>query len=274
MDKEKKKAAISALVVKLTFMEDGKKVSKEISMKDIEQRKEIDTKVFYRRPEKLDMDAKKPNECTEEELIKYYGEPLDPKDVRTAEDLDQFYRYRSYVRILYTPFRLWASKDKLPGADKRTCGIKFIINSIDIIQLPYENTNTSTQKMIYSKYAFGKKNNEGENLLINQSVDNVFTSVEKTVEKHNKEIESEPVVEVKTEAKTDKKSKTEKKQMKVESESEESEESDGDSESQESEESEESEEDKPEPPKKTGKGGKTVVEPVKNTKTSNKKTKN
>jgi hypothetical protein len=275
MDKEKKKAAISALVIRLTFTEEGKKITKEVSMKDIEQKKEIDTKVFYRRPEKLDLDAKKPNECSEEELIKYYGEPLDPKDVRTAEDLDQYYRYRSYIRILYTPFRLWASKDKLPGADKRTCGIKFIINSIDIIQLPYENNNTSTQKMIYSKYAFGKKNNEGENLLINQSVDNVFTSVEKAIEKHEEKVIKTESDNNLTETKTDKKSKTEKKQMKVESDSEESEQSDEDEDqddnSSESAESEESEE-KPEPPKKT-KGGKTVVETVKNTKTSNKKTK-
>lgn len=272
MDKEKKKAAISALVVKLTFTEEGKKVSKEVSMKDIEQRKEIDTKVFYRRPEKLEPDAKKPSECTEEELVKYYGEPLEPKDVKTPDDLDQFYRFRSYVRILFTPFRLWASKDKIAGADKRTCGIKFIINSIDIIQLPYENTNTSTQKMIYSKYAFGKKNSDGEQLLINQTVDNVFTSVEKAVEKHN---EKEVKKDVTPDTTQDKKTKTDKKQMKVESESEESEESEGDDnqngESEESEESE-SEEEKPEPPKKT-KGGKTVVEPVKNTKTSNKKTK-
>jgi len=272
MDKEKKKVAISALVIKLTFTEDGKKITKEVSMKDIEQKKEIDTKVFYRRPEKIDLDAKKPNECSEEELVKYYGEPLDPKDVKTAEDLDQYYRYKSYIRILYSPFRLWASKDKLPGADKRSCGIKFIINSIDIIQLPYENNNTSTQKMIYSKYAFGKKSHEGENLLINQSVDNVFTSVEKAVEKHEEKVLKSGSD---TELKTDKKSKTEKKQMKVESDSEESEESDEDenededgSESVESEESEE----KPEPPKKT-KGGKTVVETAKNTKTPNKKTK-
>ena len=278
LDKDKKKAAIAALVIKLTFMEDGKKVSKEVSMKDIEQRKEIDTKVFYRRPEKLELDAKKPSECTEEELVKYYGEPMEPKDVRTPDDLDQFYRFKSYVRILYTPFRLWASKDKMAGADKRTCGIKFIINSIDIIQLPYENTNSSTQKTIYSKYAFGKKNSDGEHLLINQTADNVFTSVEKAVGKSESTVSKEVVTESKTDKtdKTDKKAKTDKKQMKVESESESeaesAEESGEESEEESSESAEESEEEKPQPPKKT-KGGKTVVEPVKNTKPSNKKTK-
>lgn len=228
MDKEKKKIAISSLVVKLTFMEDGIKVQKDVSMKEIEQRKEIDTKVFYRRPEKLDLDAKKPNECTEDELVKYYGDPLEPKDVRSADDLDKYYKYKSFVRLLYTPFRLWASKDKLPGADKRTCGIKFIINSIDIIQLPYENNNLSSQRVMYSKYAFGKKN---DNLLINQTTDNVFTGVEKQVVKQvEKQVEKEkPVVK-----------QVEKKQIEVESESdtessEESDESDSDSESSEEE---------------------------------------
>ena len=75
---------------------------------------------------------------------------------------------------------LWASKDKLAGADKRTCGIKYIIYQIDIIQIPYESTYSSSQKTIYSKYAFGKKN-----ILINQSVDSVFISADKSSDENN-----------------------------------------------------------------------------------------
>lgn len=262
LDKEKKKAAINALPIKLIFKdEEGKKETVEVLMKDIEQRKEIDTKVFYRKPEKLETGAKKPIECTEEELVQLYGDPMDPQDVRTPDDLDQFYRSRCYVRFLYRPQNLWASKDKMAGADKRTCGIKYIIYQIDIIQLPYEQNYSSSQKTIYSKYAFGKKN-----MLINQSVDSVFTSVDK---QEVKETVKETVKESTT--------KSTKKEMKVESDDEKSEaeseaESDAESES-ESEESESEEEVEVKPVKKGGKNAKTVVEtPSKNTK-ANKKTK-
>jgi hypothetical protein len=173
LDKDKTKAAISSLPIKLTFKgKDDEKETIDVLMKDIEQRKEIDTKIFYRKPDKLEQEVKKPFDCNEEELVQLYGDPMDPKDIRTPDDLDLYYRNNSYVRFLYKPLLLWASKDKMPGADKRTCGIKYIIHQIDIIQLPYENTNTSSQKMIYSKYAFGKKN-----ILINQSADTVFNSI-------------------------------------------------------------------------------------------------
>lgn len=267
LDKDKKKAAISALPITLTFKdEEGKKETVDVLMKDIEQRKEIDTKVFYRKPEKLEANAKKPSDCTEEELVQIYGDPMEPKDVRTPDDLDQYYRHRCFVRLLYKPMILWASKDKMAGADKRTCGIKYVVYQIDIIQIPYETNSSSSQKTIYSKYAFGKKN-----MLINQSVDSVFTSVDKSSD--------ENVVE---DTKKTEKSSSVKKEMKVESDSEDesddkAEESDSESESEaESEESESEEEVQVKPTKKGGKttaATKTVVEtPAKTTKT-NKKTK-
>jgi hypothetical protein len=263
LDKEKKKLAINALPIKLSFKDDqGKKETVEVLMKDIEQRKEIDTKVFYRKPEKIEQNAKKPFDCSEEELVQIYGDPMDPQDVRTPDDLDQFYRNRCYVRFLYKPMSLWASKDKMAGADKRTCGIKYIIYQIDIIQLPYEQNLTSTQRTIYSKYAFGKKN-----ILINQSVDSVFTSIEKSTN----EKESIPEITTTNKSAKDEKSKSTKKEMKVESEDEkssddksESEESESGSESEESEESESEEEVQVKPVKKGGKNAKTVVEtPIK-----------
>lgn len=266
LDKEKKKAAINALPIKLTFKdEDGKKETIEILMKDLEQRKEIDTKIFYRKPERLENSAKKPSDCSEEELVQLYGDPMDPQDVRTPDDLDQFYRSRCYVRFLYRPQNLWASKDKMAGAEKRTCGIKYIIYQIDIIQLPYEQSYNSAQKTIYSKYAFGKKN-----MLINQSVDSVFTSVD------NQEVK-ETVKEStnKTETKTD--TKTTKKEMKVESDDDKSDseaEADSDEEQEsesESDESESEEEVEVKPVKKGSKNAKTVVEtPSKNTKATKK----
>ena len=267
LDKDKKKAAINALPIKLSFKdEEGKKETVDILMKDIEQRKEIDTKVFYRKPEKLEINAKKPFDCSEEELIQLYGDPMDPQDIRTPDDLDRFYRNRCYVRFLYKPMLLWASKDKMAGADKRTCGIKYIIYQIDIIQLPYEQNFNSSQKTIYSKYAFGKKN-----VLINQSVDSVFTHGEKSVEKSVEKISTEETI--KTE-KNDK-SKLTKKEMNVESENVESEDEKSESEESESEESEsesESEEEvKVKSTKKVNKNTKTIVEPPsKNTKTNKK----
>lgn len=277
LDKEKKKAAINALLINLTFKDDeGNKKTVEVLMKDIEQRKEIDTKVFYRKPEKLEAGTKKPFDCTEEELVQLYGDPMEPQDVRTPDDLDQFYRSRCYIRFLYKPQNLWASKDKMAGADKRTCGIKYIIYQMDIIQLPYEQNYNSSQKTIYSKYAFGKKN-----MLINQSVDSVFTSVDK--QEVNETVKESTKSDVKSDVKSD--TKTTKKEMKVESDNEKSdseEESDKESDKESGEESQsESEESESEseeevevkPVKKGSKNVKTVVEtPSKNTK-ANKKTK-
>jgi hypothetical protein len=275
LDKDKKKAAINALLIKLTFKdEDGKKETIDVLMKDIEQRKEIDTKVFYRKPEKIDLDAKKPSDCTEEELVQIYGDPLESQDVRTPDDLDQYYRNGCYVRLLYRTSNLWASKDKMAGADKRTCGIKYIIYQIDIIQIPYGQNYNSSQKTIYSKYSFGKKS-----MLINQSVDSVFTSVDKlTNEKHIQPIQESVKETIKE--------KLNKKEMRVESEDEKSdsdnksetgsgsESEESGSESEESESDSESEEEvkvKVKPGKKVDKNAKTVVEtPSKNGKPTKK----
>lgn len=264
LDKDKKKAAISALPITLTFKDDeGKKETVNVLMKDLEQRKEIDTKVFHRKPEKLELGAKKPHECTEEELIQIYGDPMEPKDVRTPDDLDQYYGHRSYIRLLYRPRELWASKDKMAGAEKRTCGIRYIIYQIDIIQIPYESTFSSTQKSAYSKYAFGNK----KNMLINQSVDNTFTSADKTSDEN---ANNGKLSDVQKETKVESDSENEGPQSEAE---------DSGSESAESAESAESETESEEevqvkPAKKSGaKNTKTVVEtPAKATKT-NKRTK-
>jgi hypothetical protein len=247
LDKEKKKAAISALLIKLTFKDDdGKKETVDVLMKDIEQRKEIDTKIFYRKPEKLEQNVKLPSECSEEELVQLYGDPMDPKDVKTPDDLDKYYTHGCYVRFLYKPMLLWASKDKMPGADKRTCGIKYIINQIDIIKIPYETNYSSSQKTIYSKYAFGKKN-----MLINQSVDSVFTSTEKSSigTLKNEELNKNVNVEKSKLSPT-------KKEIKVESDNEEEDDdNDEDDDEEEEEESSESESEEEVQVKPTRRGG-------------------
>lgn len=275
IDKDRRKALLATLVFKLNFKVDDKMVQKDVRMDELEQKKEIDTKIFFRRPTTIPQNAEeflkksrgnssKDIDEYESELVSMFGDPQEPKDIRHPDDLDKFYNYNCWVRFLYSPFRVWAAKTKDPDADKRKSGIKYVINSIDIIQLPIENNYSSTHKVVYSKYAFGKRGNDNNELLINQSVDTVFTSVEKA--------QKEEKVDTKAD-KTDKSSK-QKKQMKVESESEEesgdeSEESESEESGNESEESEESEsEPEPEPVKK-GKG-KTVVEQTKNTKSAKK----
>ena len=294
LDKDKRKALIGTLTFKLNFMDDLKSVQKDVNMSELEQRKEIDTKIFYRRPNKLVEGSEdflkklrgsgsKDISDYEKQLVDLFGDPGEPKDVRTPDELDKYYNYNCHIRILFAPFRVWAAKQKENPDDKdskRKCGIKYQINCIDIIQLPFENNSNSFQKTVYSKYAFGKRNNDYEQSLnnqslinqslINQSTDTVFTAVKNSVEKTDKVETSTDKVETSTdkvEKSTEKNSKNEKKQMKVESEESEEESEESEEESEESESDEE-----PEPPKKTGKG-KTVVEAVKSTKTSNKKTK-
>lgn len=260
LDKEKRKTLLHTLVFNLNFKENDNLIQKSVRFDELEQRREIDTKVFYRKPETIPSNAEeflkkqrttaKEIEDFETELVKLFGDPQEPKDIRHPDDLDKFYTYNCWIRILYSPYRVWAAKTKDEDIQlqdgtvikgKRKSGIKYIVNSIDIIQLPYENNYGSSHKVVYSKYAFGKKLND--ELLINQTVDDVFTSVEK--------VESKIETQVETQV-DDKLSKSTKKVMKVESddeddknnekESEKSEEK-SDSEESDSEESEEEESD-------------------------------
>ena len=286
IDKEKRKALLGTLTFKLNFKdENDKTVQKDVKMDELEQRREIDTKVFYRRPQTLPSNTQeflkkqrgnstKEIEEYETELVNLFGDPQEPKDVRHPDDLDKYYNFNSWIRLLYSPYRVWASKTKdedveVDGkiiAGKRKSGIKYVINSIDIIQLPFENNLNSSHKIVYAKYAFGKRGND--ELLINQSIDTVFTAVEKSnqdvksTQPTDKVDKSDKVDKVEMNDKSNKNDKKEKIQMKVESES--------DEESEESEDSEESESDEsesePEPePVKKGKS-KTVTETAKNTK--------
>lgn len=244
LDKDKKKALIGTLVFKLKFNEDGKNVEKSISMNDIEQRKEIDTKIFHRRPTSIPVEHKDKdlNKYSEEDLVKYYGNP-ELKDVRTPDDLDKYYGYNCWIRFIWSPTCLWAAKSKEPDAEKRRAGIKYVIKSIDIIQLPYENLNKSSVRTIYSEYSFGKKSGASTSLLIDQKADTIFDNIEAKVEK----VETEEVSKTNT--------NSVKKTVKIENSSD----SDDSNESNESNESSDSDSDeKPEPPKSAK--GKKVIE--------------
>lgn len=175
-NKDKKKDAVLKLNVELKFKnDDGEDIVTCLSMKDIEQRKEFNTKIFYRKLETLPTGYKKPTDCTEEELVQYYGDPGDPLDIRTPEQFDEIYGHKHdegykhhnyYIRMIFVPSRLWASKTL------KQCGIKYVIELLDIIHLPNENSySASTQRTAYGQYAFGKKSAHVENLLITESSD-------------------------------------------------------------------------------------------------------
>jgi hypothetical protein len=58
VDKEKRKALLSTLTFKLNFKdENNKTVQKDVKMDELEQKREIDSKVFYRRPQTLPPNA-------------------------------------------------------------------------------------------------------------------------------------------------------------------------------------------------------------------------
>ena len=220
LSKNKDKSIIDTLSYQLVFTDlNGVSVKKLVKMSEIESRKEIDTKFFYRKPENIPENAKKVSECTEEELETYYGTP-ELQDVRTDTDVDQFYRPGCWIRILFVPAKLWANKVK-DATGKRNCSIQFVAKSIDIIHVRNYSAQTVV-KTQYTKYSFGKKNNT-----ISDSINS-----DKSVTK------SENVVSTKNSNKVTNNSDNDDKSDEEESEEEESEEENSDEESDE--ESEES----------------------------------
>lgn len=169
--KEEKEMLLNSLNIQFELYEDDKIVKKMINYKDIVQRKEIATKVWYRRPESLDSDAKDVLECSEEEIIKYYGEP-ELMDVKTPEDLDKYFNYNCYTRYKYSPNKFWANKNAGLGESKRLAGITYEIKELDIIQKPYNKNKTL--KGLYSSYSFGinKSNLVIEDTVFTKSTDN------------------------------------------------------------------------------------------------------
>ncbi len=248
--KNNDKKIIDDLIVTLKFTEeDGKKSEKKVKMSDIESRKEISTKVYYRKAENVS-DAKKVNECADnDELEKFYGKP-EEMTVKSPEDLDKYHRSNCYVRYLYGPSKVWASKSK--GDDgKRRSSLQFVCHQIDIIHIKQANSSQSTVRSIYSGYGFGSRN------------ETVFNAVEKEVAKEvtkNTKGDDSDNSDSDEELKkpVSKSTATVKKAQKVESENEDS---DSDSASGSDESSDESS-DEPEPPKKGAKG-KAVVEDTK-----------
>ncbi len=253
--KNNDKNIINDVIVTLKFTdEDGKKSEKKLKMGDIESRKEISTKIYYRKAENVSADAKKPADCSDnDELEAIYGKP-EEVTARSPEDLDKYHRANCYVRYLFGPSKVWAAKAK--GEDgKRRTSLQFVCHQIDIIHLR-NNTNTnSTVRSIYSGYGFGSRPesvfNAGTNATPVKKEKEPEPKAESESESESEE-ETKPVAKAKaTPAPAPASTKAGKQALKVESESEEEE--------SEEEESESESEDEPEPPKKT-KGKTAVVE--------------
>ncbi len=246
------KKGIDDLIVELTFKDGDKQIKKKLKMSEIESRKEIMTKVYYRKVENLATDAKKVHECTDnDELEKYYGKP-EEVEVKNGDDLDKYYRYNCYVRFLYGPAKIWAAKSKDENGKRKT-GIQFVCHQIDIINVRTNSNTTSTARSIYSGYGFGSRS-QGQ---IKSSTEVKSSGNDEPDTKASK-ASTKPVRDEKKTTKS----------LKVDSESEsesEDEKSEGDkseSESESESDSDSDSEDEPEPPKKGAKG-KAVVEKAK-----------
>jgi hypothetical protein len=172
LKKNKDKKNLEGLVFTLNVKDNNEKTIKKVfSYTDIEERKELCTKIYVRKLSSFNDDVKNilgKAELTEEDeqtLEKLGGEPTEV-DVRTGEDLDPHYRGNCYVRFIIKPYRVWAARNKDENG-KRKMGIQFQALQMEIIQLPYNSDNSV--KNVYTKYSFGKNKNsttEVDKLLI------------------------------------------------------------------------------------------------------------
>jgi hypothetical protein len=148
------KDMLPSLPIKLKMRDsDGNEIERNLFMRDLDQRKDICTKVFYRTVE-ADDNRKKVEDCTEEELVELYGKG-ELQDVSSPEDLDKYYRHGSYIRLIYSPLKLLVALKKDPKTLQRNYSFQFVCKSIDIIHVKSEfgSSNSSAK---YASYAFGK----------------------------------------------------------------------------------------------------------------------
>lgn len=168
------KSVIESIVVDLEFKDEDSGEMKKVSVKmsDIPSKKtHIKTVVFMRKPSEIVEGIKKPHECTEEELDKYYGEPKCLENCTSPEEFEKHYKNYSYVRFVIAPekVRFWKM------ADKKECAINFVIRQIEIIREPFVS---NVVKHNYKEYSFGKMHKSG--LLIDQSIDNQYKESKET----------------------------------------------------------------------------------------------
>ena len=158
---DKNKSLDNLSIVLFQKNEDTGKLEKKsyLYKDDIEDRCVIGTIVKFCKAENVNDSTKKPWECTEDEIESLYGK-LDQVDVKTPEDLDKYYTSNCCVRYLFSPTKLWASKNKDPAGKKKNFGIIFTCYQLHIIQLPNKKTEISTgltTKKKFETHTFGQK---------------------------------------------------------------------------------------------------------------------
>ena len=156
-DAKKKKVDPKNVSVKLHYTdEEGTESTREVKIGDIIQEKDkILTKIMFRRPQSIPSDAKKVEDCSEKELIKFYGKGQ-IVEINTPEDLDKYYRNGCYVSFVYEPLKVYAQRNK--GEDgKRKCSYIFQLKLIDIINTKQHSTTANSNKQ-YENYVFKRRN--------------------------------------------------------------------------------------------------------------------
>jgi len=239
LSNSKDKSIINTLSFTLKFVDDaGKLTNRVVSMSELEQRKEIGTKVFFRRPENVQANAKSVADCTEEELVQYYGE-AEQQDVRSPDDFDKYYRHGSYVRFMYSPQKVWAMKNKDDNGNRKF-SIQWVCKQIDIINIKTQQNTQTFTKSKYGEYAFGKGSQAAQTSQTAQAAQSKGSVNKMLIKDDNSSEKSGSKAESKAESKAvGTTSKTTKNVKKVESEDEESEEEVDESDEEEDEEEEE-----------------------------------
>jgi hypothetical protein len=183
--KEDKKELIKSLEFELDFIENNNKVSKNVLMSEILNKKDrIDTEVYIRKSQNI-LNEKKPNECNEEELLMFYGKP-EKIDIRTLGKLMKIYNNNSYVKFHCDILNGYINKNVIGDEKKRKIGLQYIIRAIEIINndTQYDdidsninanantNTNTNTNSNKYNKYndIYNDINNDTNDTIIKKPV--------------------------------------------------------------------------------------------------------
>lgn len=130
--------------------------NKCVELSDITDRQDIATTLFYRYVESVPQNAKRVEDCSEDELTKYYGKPV-LQTINTPQDIDKYYRHGSHIRVIYSP-QIKASRNKNYNAI-RELKYDFVCESIDIIYIK-KNSISEKNVLLYKNYVFGKKKNK------------------------------------------------------------------------------------------------------------------
>ena len=137
----------------------------------INKKDKINTEVYIRKPQNSsdDKNIKKPNECTEDELLFFYGKSQ-KIDVKTLSNLTSIYKNNSYVKFHCDILNGYVNKHVVENETKRTMGLQYIIRVIEIISNDKRNDDIiNNETDIYidkyddnikkktPTYSFGKK---------------------------------------------------------------------------------------------------------------------